>query len=227
MQIVGRASTLASRPSCRLISRRPAMIFGVRHNSRRHRIALDISYDSLELISIPYPMVVRLALPKLLSHASQNAVSLTGREAFYGLLNAACRDARCQQQMDVIGHDNPSAKLVHLQAVFPKAQRVDDELSDLILSEPDGAIACTVEIPVYPDECLPAGQAFWCDVALARQGAVQPPGEEERCSVRLPVRETAAGEAHARECLHTDKILGKKAGSEAGWQTWRFAPQIS
>jgi hypothetical protein len=85
---------------------RPRIVFDSRNQSSLHRIPLNVSGDLAPLGFISNPMVVRLALPKLLTRAMKQPISLPSRDALERFQQHAGRNRRQQRQVDVIGHDD-------------------------------------------------------------------------------------------------------------------------
>src|ERR1017187_4700564 len=95
-------------------------------------------------------------------------------------------------------------------------QAIEDHLGDVLALEPRGAGARLVEIAIHPDEGV-AGARAGRREAVAGKTAVEAPGDEERCALRLPVRQMAGVEGHT----HSDRTKAWPALGPGGGKRLR------
>ena len=91
---------------------RPSPISRPNREPRRHRIIFDVPADSLELVRIPHPMVVRLGLPKVFVDAAKNLIAMARADAFNSRHHPSYRHNRRDQHMHVIWHHHIRVELI-------------------------------------------------------------------------------------------------------------------
>lgn len=87
-------------------------------------------------------------------------------------------------------------KEIEAQRAFGVAKRLSHDFGDFFFLQPSGSRASLVQIAIHPDKCFARGITAGWREAVPRKAAVQMPSEEQGLTGRLPVRQTAAGEAH-------------------------------
>jgi len=168
------------------ICTRPRVVLLLLHQSRLHRIPLNIARDPGPLRVIPHPMVVGLALPKLLASAIQKPVGFTSRDAFQPFRQQARRDGGQQKRVDVVCHDDKRPELILAEACTTK-QRFDHHCRDGFRPQVEWAglgipapSASSVNITIHPRESLAVRYLAGGRKARGWQATVQVPGEEQR-----------------------------------------------
>ena len=84
----------------------PLECFGRRDEAGVYRIHLDIVRDSFELLFIPHQAIVTFILPERLASESKYKIGFSCCESFEGLRQFRDRKVRCDQEVDVVGHDD-------------------------------------------------------------------------------------------------------------------------
>ena len=188
----------------------------------RDRVALDVARNPLELSFVAYPTIVGFSLPELLPNPSQKLVRLPGRKPFDRLLQLAGRHLRRQQEMHMVGHHHPRVQAIVPRFALAKLERIGDKLRDLAPAMPGRAVAGSVQESVYGGKRFSTVQSLRPNLAVVRQRAVEPPGQEKRRSPGLPVRKAPAIEVHPGKWLRTRQPLpqmwGKRPRLQAGFQ---------
>ena len=205
----------ARTPACRVHTRvnawspsrvcaRPQIILPSLSQTRLHRVALDRSRNPDPLPLISYPVVIRLALPKLLPGALEQLVRFSRSHPFERFQQQTRRDQRKQQHMNVIRHDHPCSQMVVPQGLAPN-ERIDYDYCDCLLPEVQGTRIGAVKKPIHPSEGLTTRDFGRRRETRMRKVAVQMPGEEQPAVVGIDVREAALG----RHALRSGIIVVK------------------
>src|ERR1017187_573954 len=108
--------------------------------------------------------------------------------------------------MNVIGHHYAGVQVELAKIAGSVMQAMEDHLGNVFALEPGGAEAGLIEIAIHPDEGVYSGGA-WGREAVAGKTAVEAPGDEERCALRLPVRQMAGVEGHTHSWRRGGGIL--------------------
>src|SRR6266516_1150575 len=190
----------------------PLPLFRFRAQASADRVVDRVGHATRMVVVIPYQMVIRFALPEL-TRTAQHFVGFLRGERFPTVQHAAqrFRRARPDDDMHVIGHDNPRSQFVTL--AVKKLQRISHELSDFRLPKETVAVA-GVEVSVdagripteqflllLPGERTFGGErvledlfAFLLEAAkhLARKRARETESDEIRTAFALQVRQMVA-----------------------------------
>ncbi len=94
--------------------------------------------DTLEFRGISNPVIERFILPKRLSAAAQSGIGVPGGNTFDDAGDFGKREARVQEDMDMIGHED-----ISVQIVAAKLRAAPDGVfgiaRNLRVSQPEGA----------------------------------------------------------------------------------------
>jgi hypothetical protein len=108
-------------------------------------IILDISKDVTEFLSRTDPMIVRFILPKRHSRPAQMPVRLATRPALEPAHNRWHRISRLENDVNVVGHDNPAVQRVETTRCFTIQKSVFDDTRYSGFSKPERPAGGTVE----------------------------------------------------------------------------------
>src|SRR5260370_8077934 len=81
-------------------------------------------------------MVIRLVLPEYLSRSSQNPIRITGTNALNSTHNPAQWEARCNEQVNMVWHDNVRMQKILRQGLLTANHRVLDAPSNSRIHKP-------------------------------------------------------------------------------------------
>jgi hypothetical protein len=195
-------STLAgcSKTNVRMLagaSARPTIILGSSNQSRRDRIVLDISRDSIEFHFIPKPTIIRFSLPKRLASPSENLIGVASRGAFQSAQQLRRRHFRKHKHVNVIGHQNISAKPV-MPKLNAAPKRPNHNLRNPVQAEIHRSVSCSVEVSVHPHKRLAVTELAGWRISGLRKASMQMPRNKEPFTFRKLMRQPAAGNAHGR-----------------------------
>ena len=105
-----------------------------RNQSSLHRIPLNIASDPVPFLLISHPMIVGLALPKLLARATQQPVASRAVTPFSDFSNRLGEIRGQQKQVDMIRHDHERSEMILAQFLTAQ-QRFDNERCDRFSSQ--------------------------------------------------------------------------------------------
>jgi hypothetical protein len=171
---------------------RPQIILHPRHQPCLHWIPLNIRRDPAPLVLAAYPMIVGLALPKLLSSSTEQPVSFPRRDTLQGFQQEAGRNRRQQKHVDVVRHDDERSETVLAQALTAE-QRFDHQCGDAFDTQVDGPRVCSIQVAIYPNESFAIGDFPRGRKMRAWQAAVQVPREEQPAAGWIDVGQAALG----------------------------------
>ncbi len=83
----------------------PLPVLRPRDEPGAHGIPFDVVADARKFSGIPDPVIERFVLPEGLAGAAQRSIGIPGRHAFDDAGDFGKRQARLQQNVDVVGHD--------------------------------------------------------------------------------------------------------------------------
>ena len=140
---------------------------------------------------ITCPIVVRFALPELLTRTPKQPVSLVRGVTLQRFQQFTRRCQWPQQYVHMVGHHNkcPEPVMAEFNAF---EQRFDNECGDGFLPEEHRAGNCSIQIEVHPHKGFARGKLSWRRVLSVGQTAMQVPGYEEPSVFRIDVRESTA-----------------------------------
>lgn len=72
-----------------------------------HWIVFDVAVDAGELSSVADPMVEGFVLPERATGTAEKRVRFAGGDTFQAVGDAGERDCRIDEDVDVVGHDDP------------------------------------------------------------------------------------------------------------------------
>ncbi len=179
-----------------------------------YRISLNILSNPVPLRLISNPMIVGLALPKLLAGPVEHPIGFPRRGSFERLQQDTWRNDRQQKQVNVIRHDHERPKAI-LPQCFAAKKRIDYENSDCFFPQMDRTRMRTVEVAIHPRESFSIGHLAGRREVGARQAAVQMPGEEEPAIVRINVGKAALGR-HSRNSAGIEDKISRSHECERG-----------
>jgi len=176
---------------------RPAVLQRGVHESTHDGIPLDISDNPLKLALVADPMIVRLPLPKWVSGASQKDIGFTCSRALNRPKKFGGADFRQQKNVDMIGHDHPSPKIV-VPKLYATLEPCGYYLRNRVLAQVHRTGSRGIEVSVHPDKCLPgiSGALRWVHGFV--QASKQVPRHEKPLAFRVTMRETPTGQLHTR-----------------------------
>lgn len=90
----------------------PIPVFGPGHETCAYGVPLDVVADALELSGVSDPVVEGLVLPKGFADAVQRVVGIAGGHSFHDACNFREGDARLQEDVNVVGHDDKGVQFV-------------------------------------------------------------------------------------------------------------------
>src|ERR1022692_2013445 len=176
---------------------RPGVVVRASYESGFHGIVFDVSHNSLELVFVSDPVVVRLSLPKGLAGTTEYQVSFTRGAAFQRAKQTLRRNFGPQEYVDMVGHDHPSPQLV-VAKLEPALQRIHYNAGYVLPAQVHWADSGCIKVTIHPDKRL-SGSESGRRIPTLRQAAVQMPGYEEPFAFRIDVREAATGFGHKRK----------------------------
>jgi len=94
----------------------PLPILRLRDESGAQRIPFDVVANARKFSGVPDPVVEGFVLPERLAGAAQRCIAIASRHAFDSAGDFGERQARLQQNVDVVGHDDVSMQ--HVAAEF-------------------------------------------------------------------------------------------------------------
>jgi hypothetical protein len=191
--LVGQAPGL--RRPLRPPSAGPRVVFGFGGKAGSHGVVLDVSANSAEFFAVANHVVVTLALPKCLTGSRQQKVRTFSCGGFQGAEELWDAHMGSEQQMNVIGHDDPCVHHVvsDLRAMINGRKYL---VSKSRLPEECRAGAGSTKNLVHFDESLARGQVRTRKRAIRRKGIVQTKGDEQWLFQDIQMRESALFEDH-------------------------------
>src|SRR5258708_38139807 len=84
-------------------------------------------------------MVIRLVLPEYLSRSSQNPIRITGTNALNSTHNPAQWEARCNEQVNMVWHDDVRSQKILRQGFLTANHRVLDAPCNSAVHQPPRA----------------------------------------------------------------------------------------
>ena len=97
----------------------PAKKFGSGYQPRGHGVVFDVVFGFGKLRGIADPTVPGFVFPKWLASAAENPVSLPSGRALEPTGDCRQGNQRCQEHVDVIGHQYPCMELI--ESAFSRA----------------------------------------------------------------------------------------------------------
>jgi len=170
-------------------SARPRPVLGLFHHSGAHRIPLNVSQNLIKLLLIPHPAVIRFRLPEGLTASTQYPIGLAAAGALQSTHDLRQFFMRLQQQVDMVRHDDPGVEVEESQLLAARKQCVPHDRGYLRILQPGWTRRRAIHLAVKRHESLPFGvRRVFEKFRMARQRAVQPPGDKEGRVFRVPVR---------------------------------------
>jgi hypothetical protein len=153
-------------------------------------IVLDIRDNPIHFGVVADPVIVGFALPKMLACPSKNLVRFSSSEAFQSSKQERRPNFRQEQNMDVVGHQDPSPKL-KVAEFNASVQGRDYQLRNRFQSQVQRAFLRGVEIAVHPDKSFSGGKFSGWRVSPLGKAPVQMPRSEDPFSFRILMGQAA------------------------------------
>jgi hypothetical protein len=176
--------------ACSTMGARPAVLLSAGNQPGCYRVVLDVANDFGELLRTSHPVVVRLRLPEW-SCSAEEQVRFTGSSALDALQQRSRVGQRCDQQVRVVGHYRPGVQFVKAIGAGGAVNMRADQCGDIFALQPHRACTGGVEMAVHPDERRTRRQVAGRGITALWETPVKMPGDEQRLSVGIPVREAA------------------------------------
>jgi hypothetical protein len=173
----------------------PSVLPRSRRQSRHNRIVHNIPRGLRHLLPVPHPTIVGLPLPKRLAGLPDKQIGLASGPAFDPSQQLTGIDQRPNENMDVVGHNDPGVEIAPVVLRFGRADSRADHVGDVRPAQLHRSFTSRIEVSIHPDESLTRGRMIRRRVARLRQAPVQAPGHEQGASFGMPVGQ-AAGRNH-------------------------------
>lgn len=195
-----------------------------------HRIPLDITPHSSELLIIANQMIVAFILPERRPMPYEHSDSFVASKSFERSRRFPRRYPWRSQQANVIGHDDERVEIIAPETVFAFGQCPDDHFRDLRLSQRNRGALRMIRQSVHGDKCLSMSEPAWRDNTAGRETSVQTECDQDPFSGNVPMREAPTVVAHTECSRDGQTIVSWKARrtlgrAEARRQARRPAPQ--
>jgi len=145
----------------------------------------------MKLMNIANPVIPGFLLPKTMPGATQYPVRISGGRTLKPPSKTGDRHSGRNQQMHVVGHDDPGVKFIEFYFFFTHKNLPGNEPSNPGIHQPARAAQTPIEFPVSLHKSAPSRRLRNQDFLprVHRQRSVQPPCKENRNSIGLPVRQ--------------------------------------
>ncbi len=198
---------------------RPREILWQPNQPRSNRIIFNITPHSPKLVFIADQMIVAFVLPKGLVAAAENPVCFVTGVPLERTQQAGGFHVRCDQQMDVIGHDYVSVQIIAVQTILAIVERLENKLGNFALAQEDRPAPPAVQQAIHRDERLTGRETRRRKHSVVRKASMQAERHKQRLSDDVPVRETAFIPTHA--CIvptfgHSSHSFSRRAGRKPG-----------
>ena len=188
-------------------STRPSVVLRSRRQASRDGIVLDIPGNTRNLVSTAHPTIVRFGLPKWPAGLANKQVSRTRGSAFDTPHQFASIDKGSNEQMNMVGHYNPSQQFIETVVIGAMDDVPGNQVCNIRPAEPDRTLAGCIQISIHPNECLSRRRVARRGVTALRQTPIEMPRNEQSSVFTQPVWEAAAGEGHSYSCIGRQEIL--------------------
>jgi hypothetical protein len=185
---------------------RPRESLRFSRKSRTHGIVFDVAPYPLELPGIAHYPVVTFILPKRQPGKIQQCIRLTRREALESVSNSRKLHVRCNQQVNVVWHNDVRMEIVVMHMVSRVMQCVHDEPCDIRLTQIGNAGLRMVEDLIHGGEGLSGRQCFGKHSALW-EATRKSPSQKDGPGARVDMWEVAAVGSHETKYFCAPKIL--------------------
>ena len=142
------------------------------HQTRTNRVRFNVGSCSVDLIRVAKVMVPGLVLPKWLPCSAKDPIGVPRRRSFQPSHQHCHRNPRKNQQMYVVFHNRPGAKLVETSLGGPGHNRAGHQICKASIREPRRPRA----VPVQSHEGMfRQWNTFWAGTGeheLAGNGAI-------------------------------------------------------
>ena len=129
----------------------PAKLFRRSGQTGCHRVHFKVTSDSFKFGLIPNQSIVAFILPERTPGLSEYTISFPSRKSLERLSHFGNRDARRDEEVNVVGHHDIVVQLV--DAFISIANRLDDHFGYLRLAQVERPAARAVQEAVHRDEC--------------------------------------------------------------------------
>jgi len=167
------------RPPGRPSRARPPVLARLLSQPRSDRVLLDVPYDPVEFPLIANQMVVALFLPERTSREGEHPIRSLGGDPFERFRQLGKRDERCQQQVNVIGHDYKGVLRVMPEGTCVVANSFHYHPGDRGLPEIEGTSTGMLQETIQRGKCPPRANSGICERAIERQTAMETPCNED------------------------------------------------
>jgi hypothetical protein len=171
----------------------PRRVLGASDKSSINRIGLDISDRGSKLFTGTNPPVKILTLPEGLPGPANQPVGSYSRGDFQPAHNPRQTFMWLQNNMNVIGHDNPGKKIIAASNAFTIEKHIDKRIRDFRILQPSRPVARAIQYPVAQQKFSPGvgnkQRRHW-----SRESSRQPPCEKNDRILRHPMRKSSLPE---------------------------------
>lgn len=176
--------------ACPLPSAGPNPFFRRLSQPRRNRIVFDIPNNPAKLIRTPNPAVKRLIAPKRLTRQSQNSIRRPSGRPLQPTSNRWQRHTRCNQQMNMIRHDDPGVKVIEEPFVFSPQNNFRDSGCDSRICQPLNSQPIPIERPILRSESFARAQQNI--TRTSRHSSMQSPVDKNRNPFPMDMRQSSS-----------------------------------
>jgi len=176
--------------ACPLACAGPMPIVSTFHEARGYGIVFDVANDSAELAGIANPAIEGFVAPERVAGQTDNPVGLASGRTLEPASNRGQRNLRCNQQVNVVGHDDPGMKCVEVPVRFASFDRRRHYSSDPCVGKPLDALPVSIQGSVFRQEGF-----AWCQERIfgtCGYTPMQPPGQEDWNSFGMDTRQSSS-----------------------------------
>lgn len=172
----------------------PAKKLGGCDEPRGHWVLFDVPCNSAELGAIADPAVPRLVFPKRLASASENPVGLPSGRTFEPARDCGQGNQGCQQQMNVVRHENPGMQFIEAPASLTIQNLFRDYLRNLGIRQPLRPLRLPIQLAIFGCKSVAGRRVRFQQVfSLAyRHRTPQAPVEEYRDTFGMQMRQSSS-----------------------------------
>jgi hypothetical protein len=160
------------------------------NQSRCNGVGFNVVPDLHKLALISYVVVERLILPKRVAGAVQESIGSASRGAFQPPRQNGYRHERQNQNVNVIGHDNPGIEFIESSAGIPVANRVHNSLCNRRVPQTSGAAASACQRPILRYKRV-SGARIALGLLRSWQRAIKSPRKEHISRFVVEVRQSS------------------------------------
>jgi hypothetical protein len=202
----------------------PAEGFWRGDQAGRDRVVLDVTLNASGLFTVSDKVIVTFVLPEMVAGTAENLIGLVSCEAFERAEPLSRDDMRCDQQVNVVRHDNEGVEIVAAKAAFSCLDGFDYAFCDFRDFQVERAGLGFVQDSVHCYEGFSSGQGVGWKFPIRRETAPEAESNKEGLAYHVPVRQASCVVLHQLCSASTiEKFSGDlalrrlKAGCSQDW----------